>query len=469
MSYPPTQLVLRSAARKRRTTFPFLLLPAELRALIYDYVLYDAYGSVDRYMEWYMGDIDAGILAKFDYPPVPALVTPSILLLNRQIYWESLHTLRRQPLVLKHGALGFPMSSLISEQTVRNIQHIIMTDSGHNPLTKRYPKSFEGFRDLTKFLAHALRLPDHRLKKLELRLTNKECGWHVTHCWDMPPAPRGCDMRKWIEAMYLLWKNVREINTVVIDGWFPKDLATDLTRLMQSPYNPLARLPTEVRQKIYFLAADWNDAGTQLLKYQKYQTNTPPALSTPNMLLLERRTTWEFQQFMLRDTPLVIDCPDNPRPEHMSPFDYIGPQTLQQVKHFRLALRHWTWCYMIARVAEVLHAAHSLESFHLHFEDARLLDPWPEGVYVPTQELAAFFLPLIQLRGIREVRVTGVLPRCFAQPLERSMMTPRGEDRVAIGQFKSGGHVRVLAPGGVEKVVWKRRRSYLPSPIRYTE
>lgn len=119
---------------------PFLRLPAELRMRIYDYALdwpdmQQPFARVQKQCTtleqlWVTCQRPRCVFLR---PRIETVTTPTILLLNRQIYYEAITVLHDKPLVLMspppHSSqLGrvLDITEFIGEATLQNVAHVVL-------------------------------------------------------------------------------------------------------------------------------------------------------------------------------------------------------------------------------------------------------------------------------------------------------------------------------------------------------
>lgn len=434
--------------------------------MIYETAFEDGYNSIDRFLGKYIQDCASGKHKDPTKAPEPRLklVTPHMLLINRQIYTESVRFLRRKPLVFSHGLLGFDLTSLIGEMTLLAVPHIIMTDTGHNPQDTTIHRNLEGFRALARGLMYFLRTKERALQKFEINLDDPATNDHIVDCYATLPTNYNCDRRRTCNIIYQSLKCLRDIPSVSVRGWLPDLIARDLERLMTSPRNPLVELPEHIRIKIYKMVADWNEVGDAIVRY-----NTPtgprrseqPRLYTPNVFLVDR-TTWSEAVRVMWETPFTLDLTGTAKPGHDDFFRYISPHLALRIRHLRLNIKHWSWLKLLGQIVKFMRLnRHVLTSLELHFEDA-VIEPVCRRLrrYYPTNDLAEMFLPLYALRGLEDVMITGSLPECFTAPLARTMQLGRDDEGEPLMQERLDDDDEEEEDEGEDVVVCSSRRIF---------
>jgi len=420
-------------------TLPFNLLelPAELRIEILEYVLADGYGSInkilDRYVQQLMRSGTGIVLAQFDNIK---LHTPPILLANKQIYRNARMILDRKPLVINHGLLLFKLTQFISAPTLRNIQHIILSDSGHDPLDANLPRSFIGHLHLNMAMANWLSAPGHRLLSLKLDYCSPTLQKHVEECWIGQPQ---CDIRVWLEQIVNSWREVRTLNHLKINGWMPETMQKELQNSLTSAYCPLLFLSHDVRRHIYHACIDLDSVSRTINAYNnpnlKVDKETSITCAAPSVLFLSRRLTPEITSYLANE-PLIIDLIFPPRPTTTlrDLTMYISPFLLRKIQHIRIILRHRAWLSMLGNLSEILAGKHALLSFHLHFVDDRMKSRKTVSL---DGKLEVALTPLHKIYGVKHVSFGGDLANAglcdalFLNNLQSIMTSKSGHAYIA--------------------------------------
>lgn len=398
--------MLRSTARKQRSTFPFLDLPGELRNIIYAYYFARGYDSVNDCFDRRRDRITRRSGARLIRPNV---VTPTILLVCKDMYYEAVAILRQKTLTFCHGLYSLDsLDSLVGQLTLKCVTSLVVTDIGHRPLDKAWLRhSFDGHRRLVLGLASIYSNPGHRLKQVELQFLDEGLHAHVLGCWD---RSTGCDMRQWVIQVFLAWRAVRGVQKVTVLGWMPDGLAHELVRLMQSNFNPILTLPLGLRQEIYTLATlsdNDNDVAEQ----------PTSRLYTPSVLLMDQRTSKEARA-VLADVPLSLDF-RIPGTSNTSILDFTTVETLQNLKRLNICIRHWKFVStVVPDLMAILAQRHKLQRLRFHLEGLET-----ENLYCIN--IAWALRPLTELRGINRVSITGQIPRRLAHTLKSYMQLPK--------------------------------------------
>lgn len=404
--------------------------------MIYELTIPD-FGSIDRYFAQYIEKLGKDNQHPAVAAPPIKMVTPRILLINKQIFNECIDILRAQQLTLSHGLLNQKLRAVISTETLRNITHLALSDSGYQG--SQYPHSFPGFIRMAASLATALKRR-HSLKKFELTFTHPGLKHHIDECWNGTAPGEDCGMRRWTVAICRDLRQIRGIPNVIISGYLPDFLKQDLLQSMTSNLNPLMRIPKELRCRILGMAADWNDASEVLNDFifevgeKMIEPDLVPVLTTPTVLLLNRQFTAEALA-QLHKKPLTMDCMfDNSRvrPHEDAITKFISPATLQKVSHLNIRFRHWQYTRGYKTLIAVLAAKHSLQTFHFHFEDDCRASLIHTTNHYPDRELGKLLFHLSSLRGIGRVTFSGCLPDCYTSKLKQRMEAAPGTPLFAL-------------------------------------
>ncbi|KAF2156587.1 hypothetical protein K461DRAFT_263624 [Myriangium duriaei CBS 260.36] len=411
--------------------FRFLALPAELRVMVYSFVFATGYSAVDNCVASHISSLTTTTTNGVQREPLfPRKSKRSLLLVCRQIYREAKPILAQHPLTLHHGLLNIPLSDLISEDTFRNINSIILKDDGHNILDRRLPLSFIGHQRMATELAGWLEDCGHTVQKLELHFTSPQLKWHLDHCRG---RNNGCDMRRWLTGVFDAWKRVRGIRHVCIFGWLPDDMKKDLLRLMQSDHSPFACLPDEVVRRIGAYVADLNDV-SRVINRANHRRNIGvafhPVKTTPSIFLVNRQLTEQLiVNSATREFELNLIYPPKSAAWPESITKFLGQDTLRTLTSLTIHLRHRAWLPLLFDIAHILGNGHRLVSFHLHLDDDHRLPatPTPSGLLrcYPDWALERSLYRLMLISNVGEVTFGGDLAdpiaRWFTEGLRRRM------------------------------------------------
>lgn len=348
----------------------------------------------------------------------PRMRTPTILLLNKQIYQEVIGFFKTATLPFTHGLIHRNLLEVLPLPVFANVTRITLSDTGHKVLDSRYPFAFEGHRKLSIQLGKILSDPNHNVKELELEFTDAGLEPHVKKCWNFPDD---CDMRKWIEDVYEAWRTVRGIKSVKISGWFPPHLAEQLISMIQSKANPILRLPRAVRETIYRYATDRDNAidNGALSMYRhhilKHEHPYTSVVGTPNVLLMDYTTSREVSEY-LETTWTNIICRDSRDLGETDIGFYFGTGFLQNVRYLNVIVPDEYCVDMFHSLCNVLMEEHSL--LILNF----CLESFGNTARSRSMPIERLLEPLMSLFDIRRVTISGVISVDFANALAWSMM-----------------------------------------------
>ncbi|KAF2225963.1 hypothetical protein BDZ85DRAFT_317080 [Elsinoe ampelina] len=399
-------------------TFNFTGLPTEIRFLVYKLVFANAYGGVNSILEHFIDRILLAPMHSIVAQPTPNRVTPSVLLVCRQLYQEASSVLRRQAFYLQHGLLDFELRHLIRWTTLRNLRRIVITDVGHDILDPKLRISFAGHRRVFIALAGFLSNPGHRLEYLEINFTHKGLKKHFDDCYYTTGQ---CDMRRWVNTVYSCLARIHGVREVKITGYIHDHMKTRLIESMQADHSPFYRLPLDIRKRIFSFASRSLDTISAAMN--EANTNVGfhlPRLSTPNLLLIDRRTTGLYLA-TLRATPLIIDLDNYPRHGTCDLNQFITDATLRAITNIHLILRHRQWLFILSQLSQTLYRGHSLHTLTLTFHDNRSLPCGRSStgfpLFYPDPTLHALLLPLGMIRGVGEVVFQGDLAYARTGPV----------------------------------------------------
>jgi len=170
-------------ARKARSLFPFLHLPAEIRNLIYHFAIdiTAAQKLIDRYYQLCKGVDDLQTVGA----PIVWSKPPTILLINRQIHAEATFVLKKRGLVFDHGLLDLAdITEFVPKGLLRTVSSITVTDAGHGLFPRNIAMhSWIGYMTLIEQLGDVLS-QGHNLNNLTINLADDDLVPHVTACWN---------------------------------------------------------------------------------------------------------------------------------------------------------------------------------------------------------------------------------------------------------------------------------------------
>ena len=379
--------------------------------------------------------------------PLVRMGTPTILLLNRQLYHEALALLRKRSLVFNHGLLDLlTVNDFMCNGLFRNVASITISDVGHPLFQKNImQESWFGYMSLIGQVAHALTNETHHLKSLTISLSSEQLVGHVTECWT---GSWKCGFRDSLRKALSALRKVRNIPEVKLVG-FPAELTKEVTQIMQSPVTNFMDMPREIRDLIYQGCADWSDVTPALARVMeswvdKTKPPTYSALSTPNVLLISKQITTEALA-VLHKKPLQLSMPrEHDMREQKSVPNMcmlISPNTLRTVRHLRIDVQSWEWVFSLSIFLRAFYTApdtdiktpipdetearqSSLTSVHFAFHDilrSTILtesdSPYPDDTLHTTLK------QLAKIRGLKDVIITGDLPACYTTPLKQIMLS----------------------------------------------
>jgi len=427
-----------------RTIFPFLDLPGELRAIIYEFCI-DVSATqtiIDRYYRKATAELNEHPHKKITDVEAPLIYTrcSAIFLINRFIFTEATFYLRKRSLIFDHGLLDLKdITDFISPALFRNVRAITITDAGHDLFqSNMLSPSWLGYVVLIEQVADLLAAGDHHLHHLTISFESPGMLPHVSLCWN---ARFACGFRDTLRRACDALLRVHNIGRVTLIG-FPPTIAEYLKPRMEGPALNFLDLPTELRLQIYSHCADWSDVSRQLARTMarwtdKSQCPPYPPRTTPTILRLNRQISAQALD-VLRKKPLIIACParHDMRNQQLVPnmLRFITPLTLCHVRHLIIHVDGWEWIYSLEDLLSVFAFGHDsggggagakaphLETFHLRFRDAlksRFL-AHPLQRY-PDHTLHRCIGKLAAVRGMQLVKFEGDLPACYMEPLVQLM------------------------------------------------
>ncbi|KAK1068468.1 hypothetical protein LTR74_005547 [Friedmanniomyces endolithicus] len=457
--------------RQIRSVFRFLSLPGELKNIIYEYCI--DVTAAQHILQRYYGSIrDCTNLAAIEAPLVWSR-TPTIFLINKQIFAEASFYVRKRSLTFDHGLLDLvDITDFVSKNLFRTVSSITIDDSGH-PLFQHniLAASWIGYTSLVGQIGEILS-KGHHLKTFTLSLTDDGLVSHVTKCWNKHNI---CGFRDSLLKACEPLRAVRRVGLVTFRG-LPEPLSSELKARMESAPIYFLDLPSEIRNTIYADALDWSDINKQLVRtmglWSDKRMNPPyPTRTTPGILLVNRQISTEAQD-ILRRKPLTLTFPRNhgmQKQDHVpNMLRFIKPATLLKVEHLVLELNSWEWIYSLDHFLPVFasptlpttaaasdptistnrsnpptlshHALLShpttttippangspaLKTLHIQFSDS-LKSRFLVGTtqQYPDDTLHSSLGHLAKLRGLERVTFTGDLPECYTMPLAQIMMMP---------------------------------------------
>ena len=416
------------------TTFPLLALPAELRLMIYSFCL--TFAGVDKWFDKFWAKLRDSSRPSKVAAPLVYKRTPEILLVCKQVYHEARDVLQKKGISFHHGLLDIDgLHNLMNVNILTNISCITVTASGHEIIPKAkglVGPSWRGHLDLIVEISDVL-AAGHRLKTFTLDLTDASIDRHVHDCWNRPIR---CDFRDQLTAALENLRKIRSVGTVTLIG-LPAALIPDLKARMESSPPSLLSLPGELRNLIYFFAADTSDISTQLTRTMRAwvaanPTNTRekkvpppyPARTTPTVLLINKQIHAEAKS-ILYAKPLVLDLPNDKSlqqsNETLNALRFISPRTLAQVQHLAVRVESWEWVWALDRMLPHLGRVQALKSFQFVFVDGLKSTFMRQCTVYPDRTLHESLKNLGQLRGLGHVQFGGDLPEVYTMPMRAIM------------------------------------------------
>ncbi|KAF2140726.1 uncharacterized protein K452DRAFT_299445 [Aplosporella prunicola CBS 121167] len=469
-----TRRATRSMTLERRTVFPFLRLPGELRNLIYSLTL--NFNGTKKYLDIYFDSHTDGWHEK----PIVHKETPSILLVNKQILRESLYILHRKKLTLSHGFIPYEhVSYIISPPLLANLREVDFTrdissaDNSHcwcdimeffhlindcidiwvEPHPDEPPVDYRNNPDSPNNMGH-------NLQYLNIDVRGNEIARHLEQC---PPTGQ-CFFLDEIQQMLANCKRLRGIKKVTFGG-FLAQYAQEAKKAMETPPCYLLRLPKDVRSRIWSYCADWN-AVNAAITHDPTSRNTTS--STPSVLLLNTRISAEASA-VLRAKPLMLTSPPQAEADLTK---FMNPQTFCTVRHLEVHVdlsslntidaraMSAAWKSYLGSLATLLQEkqSHSLDTLHIHlrsYNDVSARDPEDANttnalMYAAIVELSGLADKTVG-KGIREITFGGDVPvevkHAFNNKQHKS-------GRKSNKREKGFAWVDVSNPGGVSASGW---------------
>lgn len=429
--FKPNVRTSAQAARDRlRPTSPFERLPRELRSMIFNYAF--TFDGIDAYLA--RAEL-AALKDPLNDLPIVRTSTPTIFLLNRESYDDARYALRSKPLVLSHaGHDTLQLTQVISAGVLRQLTRITISKHGHDYATSAYGAlgTYVGsdlwawrYSYYLRQLAAALR-PGHCLQEFRLIYEDASMQAHMEAC----ATEEQCFVVRGVKSMLASLRGVRGVKKVEFKGVvaaFARELEQSM---VLPPPKDFLDLPREIRDQIYGYCLDWNDGVAHMRRRREENASgnrvgldkilsRTPAISTPHVLLLNRKITSEALD-VLRCKPLIIDtypvsgCWRSQKNawgyEGTSGLGalttYISAATLQQVRHVRIEFSpsRWGpsyhgWDEFRVAIVGVWTQRHSLQSarFRVVDEDGRACRNYAH--------LDTVFSYFGRVRGVRSVAV----------------------------------------------------------------
>ncbi|KAK7730080.1 hypothetical protein SLS57_001740 [Botryosphaeria dothidea] len=365
----------RSMTLKRRTQFPFLKLPAELRNLIYELSLdFDGVGRL--LTEHYEAHVNDGTVIHW-----PELQTHSLLVVSKQISREAKYILHRKTLRLPHSTTPNGMvTDVVSRNLLENLRKVDITRDDSFGEMHTWCDFLEFFRLIKS--AVKIWVDRHKLQELTIVMQGKQVVSHLDSC----PAQGHCYFLDEIEKMMDSLKELRGIKKVTFGG-FLKDYASEAKKWMETPPAYILKMiPFQVRMKIYRHLVNLNDANAALVKASKTAVaswNPPmtmdaiaPPRTSPTILRANKQIRKELVAFMYA-APFTISAPP---PYHVhtctSITNFISEYNLRQIRRLRLdidsrgsAFVAADWRKLIQELVGILKSKHDLQMLSINIWD----------------------------------------------------------------------------------------------------
>ncbi|KAL1639856.1 hypothetical protein SLS58_007442 [Diplodia intermedia] len=375
---PRRNVSTRSMTLKKRTQFPFLQLPAELRNQVYDYML-DFDGVARLLTDHYEAHVHDNTLMEW-----PDRKVHPLLLVSKQTSREAAYILHRKTLRLPHSTT--PNSLITDVASVRLLENLRKVDITRDDSFGEM-HTWCDFLEFFRLIRSAVNVwtRSHKLQELTIIMKGSQVVTHLATC----PAQGHCYFLDEIEKMMSSLEELRGIKTVTFGG-FLEEYATEAKKWMETPPVYLFKtLDDSLRKKIYGYLVDINDANDALVKASNTAVaswNPPktmdaiaPSMTSPNLLRVNRKINSEVLDAMY-DQTFTISAPP---PHHVhtctSVTKFIGPNVLQNIRHLALdidsrgsAFVAADWRILIKELAEKLKAnsERKLETLHINIKDA---------------------------------------------------------------------------------------------------
>ncbi|KAK4505679.1 hypothetical protein PRZ48_003644 [Zasmidium cellare] len=454
---PCTRAVTRLQTKFLKSIFEFLKLPAEIRELIYS--LCFSFAKTERFFCECFKYVKAEAEIGNDKPRarIPMTSTPTILLLNRQIFCEAIPFLRKQSFSFHHGIFKTPLLNIFSANVLRQLSSIEITDKGHSLLNKpTLNVTWHGYTKLIKSLAVILST-GHNLKSFTLCLVDPNLVEHVTLC----AAGRwSCGFRDQLREAVQSLKIVRNVKKVTFIG-IEQAVAKDVKRRMESKkiigFNDL---PQNVLNKIYYHAFDWSSVSTalttSLVNWDSDSRPFPyPTMTTPTILLLNKTITADTLAIM-RTKPVDIVFPTSPAINNgfLLPKSkrFLPHTTLRNITRLNITLESWKWAYnLIIPLSAILRNA-SIEKLTITTIEGKKhgMIEFPRTANSPFSlpYSYAFHSHISLVRHLVDWGVSGEIDRRFITPLMHILLyNEPGRHR---------GFEALPQTGLLGKLVWSR-------------
>ncbi|EME86118.1 uncharacterized protein MYCFIDRAFT_214119 [Pseudocercospora fijiensis CIRAD86] len=410
-----------------KDTFPFMDLPAELRNDIYIHSI--DFTTLERYFDAAYQTLITNKKIKNRQHHAPQRKTPTIFLINRQIFRESSYLLQKSFCVrFSHGLLKTgSIENVISVNLLRQVSSIEITDSGH-PIIKGsiLPQSWHGYMTLLSELGKIL-AEGHKLKELVIDFKDDRLKEHMTHCYE---ADYQCGFRDQMQKALESLRNVRGIGKVTLNGLNAQE-AKELKSLMEKKPVNFMSLPLELRDMIYEHTMDISEISKPLTRglidYPHKTKDFPfPPLTTPNVLLLNKQISEEAIK-VLRKKPVHITFTSkhniSDQAKLPSILAFVSRGSLKQVKTITITMESWEWVYNLEnRLINILAASKHLQNFHFNFHDSLKSSFTKLSTQrYPDKQIHDSLKKLTKIRGLTQVTFSGDLPIVYTDALAQIM------------------------------------------------
>ncbi|KAH7042034.1 hypothetical protein B0J12DRAFT_743597 [Macrophomina phaseolina] len=376
-SSAPRNVATRSMTLRRRTQFPFLQLPAELRNLIYELTLdFDGVGRL--LTDHYEAHVNDGTIIHW-----PELQTHPLLVVNKQISREARYILHRKTLRLPHSTTPNGMiTDVVSRHLLENLRKVDITRDDSFGEMHTWCDFLEFFRLIKS--AVKIWVDCHKLQELTIVMQGRQVVNHLDLC----PAQGHCYFLDEIEKMMGSLKELRGIKKVTFGG-FLKDYASEAKEWMETPPAYILKtIPLQVRKKIYSYLVNLNDANAALVKASNTAVaswNPPktmdaiaPPRTSPAIIRANEQIRDEVYDTMYADT-FTISAPP---PHHVHTCttitNFISEDNLRMVRHLALdidsrgsAFVAADWRNLIQELVWILRPKHNLQSLHVNIRDQK--------------------------------------------------------------------------------------------------
>ncbi|CAK1362291.1 unnamed protein product [Cercospora beticola] len=408
-----------------KKTFPFLLLPPELRNMVYAFAI-----DLTTLNQFFDKDLEKAVCVKKTKSPrkqrASLKSTPPIFLVCKQISNEASWVLQKQGVTFQHGLLGHRLEDVISPNVIRKLSSIEITDAGHGT-TDHWGRtvSWFGYINLLKQLGELLSTGEHKLKKLTVELNAPGLVEHMTICHESGRFK--CGFRDTMTKALATLSKARGIGEVILRG-LNVDEAARAKELMEGPACKFFSLPREIRDMIYEHSLDWSDVSNKLADGladwpDRTATFPFPLRTTPTVLVVNRQMHEEAAE-VLAKKPLNITFPadktfDDQDCKIPSVLGLIPRRTLERVTTIHINMQGWFWVFNFEpRFIRALANSQALKHLKITFNDHKKPDflGFPGQVY-PDNVLASKLKALTEVRGLETVTFEGDLPVVYKIPL----------------------------------------------------